>query len=100
MYSYLSRDGVAPAAFRATCRKQLERYPDVRFRAVEVMNAIRRRDGGFNVILANGQTVRSRKLLIATGLFDLVPRIPGIDELFGKTVFQCPYCDGWETRGR
>jgi thioredoxin reductase len=44
--------------------------------------------------------VRCRKLLIATGVFDIVPRIPGIDALFGRSVFQCPYCDGWEMRGR
>lgn len=100
MYAYLSRDGVAPSAFRARCRKQLRRYPGVRFRPVEVLNAVRRSTGGFTVLLANGQKVLSRKLLIATGLFDLVPRIPGIDELFGKSVFQCPYCDGWETRGK
>jgi len=100
MYAYLSRDGVAPSSFRAKCRAQLARYPQVRFRTVEVLDAIRRRAGGFTVVLANGQRVVSRKLLIATGLFDLIPRIPGIDELFGKTVFQCPYCDGWETRGK
>ena len=97
MYAYLSRDGVSPNAFRAKCRRQLERYPGVKFRPVEVLNAVRRA-GGFTVHLANGQKVSSRKLLIATGLFDLVPRIPGIDELFGRSVFQCPYCDGWETR--
>jgi thioredoxin reductase len=44
--------------------------------------------------------VRCRKLLIATGVFDIVPRIPGIDALFGHSVFQCPYCDGWEMRDR
>jgi len=44
--------------------------------------------------------VRARKLLIATGLFDAIPRIPGIDAVFGRSVFQCPYCDGWELRDR
>jgi thioredoxin reductase len=99
MYAYLSRDGVSPDTFRALGRKQLARYPGVRFRTVEVLNAVRRADG-FTVTLSNGPAVLCRKLLIATGLFDLVPRIPGIDELFGRTVFQCPYCDGWETRGQ
>ena len=100
MYAYLSRDGIAPSAFRALCRTQIMRYPGVRFRTVEVLTAVRRNSGGFTVILANGQKVLSRKVLIATGLFDLVPRIPGIDELFGRTVFQCPYCDGGEMRGK
>lgn len=100
MHAYLSRDGVSPSAFRAVSRKQLQRYPTVRFRPVEVLNAVRRSTGGFNVLLGNGQKVLGRKLLIATGLFDVVPRITGIDELFGRSVFQCPYCDGWETRGK
>jgi thioredoxin reductase len=100
MYAYLSRDGIAPSAFRALCRTQIKRYPGVRFRTVEVLNAVRRNTGGFTVILAKGQKVLSRKVLIATGLFDLVPRISGIDELFGRSVFQCPYCDGWEMRGK
>ena len=53
---------------------------------------------GFEVALGTGRRVRCRKLLIATGLFDFVPRIPGFAECFGRTVFQCPYCDGWELR--
>jgi thioredoxin reductase len=42
--------------------------------------------------------VRSRKLLIATGVFDHLPKLDGIEQLFGTSVFQCPYCDGWEMR--
>jgi thioredoxin reductase len=100
MYAYLSRDGISPSAFRAVSRAQLQRYPGVRFRAAEVVNAVRRRAGGFTVHLATGSKVRSRKLLIATGLFDLVPKIPGIDQFFGRSVFPCPYCDGWEMRDK
>lgn len=100
MHAYLSRDGISPSAFRAVSRAQLQRYPGVRFRAAEVVNAVRRRAGGFTVHLATGSKVRSRKLLIATGLFDLVPKIPGIDQFFGRSVFPCPYCDGWEMRDK
>ena len=74
-------------------------YPGVRYLPQEVRSA-RRARGGFTVRLANGRRVNCRKLLIATGVFDIVPRIPGIDELFGRSVFQCPYCDGWEMRDR
>lgn len=99
MHAYLSRDGIPPARFLEIARRELLSYPGVRFRAVEVIGA-RRRGGEFDVTLARGQPVTARKLLIATGLFDIVPRIPGIDSLFGHTVFQCPYCDGWEMRGK
>lgn len=99
MHAYLSRDGIPPDRFRELARREVLEYSSVRFAAVEVTGARRVRDG-FRVELAGRAPVRARKLLIATGLFDIVPRIPGIDDLFGRTVFQCPYCDGWEMRGR
>lgn len=99
MHAYLSRDGILPRRFLDICRREALRYPGVKFLPVEVQGAQRQGDA-FVVTLARGKAVRARKLLIATGLFDLVPRIPGIDPLFGQSVFQCPYCDGWEMRGR
>lgn len=99
MHAYLSRDGTPPQEFLAIARREARRYPGVRFLPQEV-RAARRVARGFAVRLADGRRVHCRKLLIATGLFDIVPRIPGIDELFGRSVFQCPYCDGWEMRDR
>ena len=99
MHAYLSRDCISPARFRDISHREVLKYPGVKFAPVEVVAA--RRDGAhFHVELAKRQPVQARKLLIATGLFDIVPRIPGIEELFGRTVFQCPYCDGWEMRGK
>ena len=97
MYAYLSRDGVSPDVFRREARREVARYPQVRFLPVEV-TAARRVPDGFEVTLGAHQRVRCRKLLIATGLYDLVPKIPGFLECFGRSVFQCPYCDGWELR--
>jgi thioredoxin reductase len=99
IHAYLSRDGIVPSRFREITRRELSRYPGVRFASVEVVRA-RRSGTGFIVTLGQSRKVWARKLLIATGLFDFVPRIPGIDELFGRSVFQCPYCDGWEMRDR
>jgi thioredoxin reductase len=99
MYAYLSRDGVTPESFRTVARREVARYPQVRLRGVEVTSA-RRIEGGFRVTLGSGKPVDCRKLLIATGLFDLVPSIPGFAECFGRSVFQCPYCDGWELHGQ
>jgi thioredoxin reductase len=99
MHAFLSRDGIPPQRFLEIARREALAYPGVRFAPVEV-TAARRNAKGFSVTLANGRRVQTRKLLIATGLFDIVPRIPGIDALFGRSVFQCPYCDGWEMRGR
>jgi thioredoxin reductase len=99
MHAYLSRDGVPPQEFLGLARREVRRYPGVRYLPQEVRSANRTRQG-FAVRLADGRKVNCRKLLIATGVFDIVPRIPGIDELFGRSVFQCPYCDGWEMRDR
>jgi len=99
MHAYLSRDCTSPTRFRDISHREVLKYPGVRFAPVEVVTA-RPEGGHFHVELAGRQPVRARKMLIATGLFDIVPRIPGIEELFGRTVFQCPYCDGWEMRGR
>jgi thioredoxin reductase len=75
------------------------RYPLVEFAPVAV-RTVRRDETGFVATLAPNRRVRTRKILIATGLFDQIPRLPGIDALFGHSVFQCPYCDGWEMRDR
>ena len=55
-------------------------------------------NGQFVVTLADGAVLRSRKLLVATGVCDNLPEIPGIREMYGRSVFHCPYCDGWEIR--
>jgi thioredoxin reductase len=98
MHGFISRDGVAPSAFRRRARKELSRYPNVHYWRGEVKRVVR---GGvaFGVYLQR-RIVHARKLLLATGVFDQLPAIPGFETLFGRSVFPCPYCDGWEYRGR
>ncbi|HEX6639413.1 MAG TPA: NAD(P)/FAD-dependent oxidoreductase [Steroidobacteraceae bacterium] len=99
MHAFLSRDRIEPARFLELARAEVLKYPGVRFARVEV-NTAKRAGLGFEVHLANGRRVRCRKLLIATGVYDLLPPVPGIEPLFGRSVYQCPYCDGWEMRDR
>ena len=99
MHGFLTRDGIAPAEFRRLAHKELARYSSVVFCAAEVTAASSVAGGGFSVTIAGKRRTRSRKLLIATGVFDHLPPVTGMEELFGKSVFQCPYCDGWEVRG-
>jgi thioredoxin reductase len=98
MHSFLTRDGIAPAEFRRLAHEELSRYPGVVFREAEVSAASRDADGYFAITIGKGGRVRSRKLLIATGVFDHLPKLDGIEQFFGTSVFQCPYCDGWEVR--
>ncbi|MFI5677538.1 NAD(P)/FAD-dependent oxidoreductase [Streptomyces cellulosae] len=95
MQGYLSRDGMSPAEFLAAGREEIARYGVelVRDRAVDAG-----RDGDFAVALASGRTVRARRLVVATGLKDELPAVPGLAERFGRDVLHCPYCHGWEVR--
>jgi thioredoxin reductase len=98
MHGFLTRDGIAPAEFRRLAHKELARYPGVVFRKAEITGASRTAAGHFTVTIAKARSVRCRKLLIATGVFDHLPGIDGIEKFFGTSVFQCPYCHGWEMR--
>jgi thioredoxin reductase len=96
MHGFLSRDGISPKEFLALARRDLQQYLTVELRDVEVQGAVCGPDGRFEVTLAGGDRVTARKLLIATGVTDLIPQIAGLDELYGRSVFHCPYCDAWE----
>jgi len=101
MHGYLSRDGVTPAEFREISREQLRRYESVRLET-GVVTTIKQlpRATGFETHLTDGRTFLSRKLLIATGVVDNVPDVPGLQDLYGRSIFHCPFCDGWELRGK
>ncbi|HXW03649.1 MAG TPA: NAD(P)/FAD-dependent oxidoreductase [Vicinamibacterales bacterium] len=98
LHGFLTRDGIPPADLLALARAELTRYGSVELRSVEVTDATCEEDGRFRVTLATGDHVRSRKLLLATGVVDRLPPISGFADLYGRSVFHCPYCDGWEVR--
>lgn len=98
MHGFITRDGISPTEFAALARAELAAYPTVTCRRTEVTRAVPAGEG-FRVEVG-GEAVHARKLLIATGVEDQLPAIDGLIELFGTSVFQCPYCDGWEFRGR
>jgi thioredoxin reductase len=95
MHGFLSRDGCNPMEVRRIGREEIARYPSVEVRDIEVVDA-RRRENGFAVELADGAEVACRKLLLATGLVDVLPELEGIETLYGRSAFNCPYCDAWE----
>jgi thioredoxin reductase len=97
LHNYLTRDGIIPAEFLELARQDVQRYPSVEFRTVEVLDAITSSDG-FRVVCADGRQVSARKLLLATGVVDELPDLSGLAPLYGTSVHHCPYCDGWEWR--
>jgi len=99
MHGFLTRDGIAPTEFRALAHQQLQRYDNVVFWNGEVIDVVRESKNMFRVMLDENHSELTRKLLIATGVRDQLPALPRIEEFWGKSVHQCPYCDGWELRG-
>jgi thioredoxin reductase len=94
MNNFVSRDGIAPADFRLEAGAQIARYPNVSFRE-ERIDTITGARGDFRA-----GAVRARRVLLATGLVDQPPELEGLEPLWGRSVFQCPYCHGWEVRER
>lgn len=101
MHGTLSRDGDSPAAFQAAGREELTRYAvttttgSVRYLGPVEDNG----HGGWTAELADGGRLTGRRLVVATGLVDRLPEVPGVGESWGRDVVSCPYCHGWEVAG-
>jgi thioredoxin reductase len=92
--NFVTRDGTPPDDFRRIAREQLATYPNVEVRDVRV-EAIDGALDQFRVRLAS-ETVEARRIVLAAGMVDEMVPIPGFRELWGTSIFQCPYCHGWE----
>jgi len=97
MHGFITREGMDPRALRARARQEITVFPTLTFRDAEVTH-VSVTSAGFAVRVAAEELIHCRKLLIATGMRDTLPPLPNIESYFGKSVFQCPYCDGWERR--
>lgn len=94
IHNYLTRDGILPADFRKLAHAELEQY-GVKLVEAHAAKARTLSGHGFEVQDANGNIYLSRRLLIATGVTDNIPDIPGMKEMWGRGVYHCPFCDGW-----
>ena len=99
LHGFLSRDGISPLELRQIGYEQLQNYPSVTCRMSEVVDA-EETANGYEVRLENGERLQARYLLLATGIVDALPPVPGIEAFYGRSVFHCPYCDGWENRDK
>ena len=101
VHGFLSRDGIRPAELLRLGREQLLPYDTVQLRDVKVRQIIPQGQG-FHITgdTENNRllTATARKVLLATGVEDILPPLPGMRELWGRGVLHCPYCHGWEVR--
>lgn len=108
MHGVLGRDHSSPLALLDDGRAELGRYDGVTVRTGVAVGAQAADDAasdalpasGFTLDLADGERLLARRLLVASGLTDVLPDVPGLAEQWGRGAFVCPYCDGWEARGR
>lgn len=93
-HGFLGQDGVPPGEIAARAREQLMRYPTVQW--IDGTAEAASRDGnGFAVDVA-GASLGAQRLVLATGVVDRLPEVDGLAERWGRSVFHCPYCHGYE----
>ena len=96
-HGFITRDGVKPAEFRRIAYEEVLRYPSVEHQEEEVTRI--EQDGNhFLIETASGQRIQARKLILSSGLKEVLPEIEGAREFYGTSLFNCPFCDGWELR--
>ncbi|KAI0915148.1 hypothetical protein F4823DRAFT_571098 [Ustulina deusta] len=100
MHNVAGWDHESPADFRAKSRADiLSRYSTVQFRDVGVASVRKLESGSFKAVDDVGEKYEGRKVVIASGIRDIMPDIPGYSELWGKGIFHCLFCHGYEERG-
>ena len=97
-HGYLTRDGVKPSEFREIAYKEVLKYPTVEHLSEKVTMV--EKTGKYFSIATENVTVKTRKVLVSTGLKEILPDLKGLKDKYGKSMFHCPYCDGWELRDR
>ena len=98
MHNFITRDGTPPDEFRAAARAELAAYDTVAVRSVTV-TAVEADDDDVRVRTDDGAVHEARRLLLATGMADVLPEVPGLAELWGSVVAHCPFCHGHEFSG-
>lgn len=97
-HGFMTRDGISPQELRRLASEDVARYPSVYRIDWRIQSVSPLGDKGFLLRDGKGAVYRARKLLLAAGLKETLPDIPGASSLYGRSLFNCPYCDGWELR--
>src|SRR5690606_6815501 len=98
-HNILGHDGASPAGLLATARAQVARYPTVELvsgRAVSISGE----PDAFLITTEDGRIIKGRRVILAYGIVDEFPEIPGFAQCWGKTVIHCPFCHGYEVAGQ
>jgi thioredoxin reductase len=97
-HGFLGQDGVDPATIAAQARSQLLAYPNLSWVEGTVVDAVAA-GAEFALTTGDGRAFAARRLVLALGVTDVLPGVPGLAERWGRFVFHCPYCHGYELDG-
>jgi thioredoxin reductase len=98
-HGFITRDGIKPKEFREIAHKELGRYPSITYAEREVTSVIKN-NPLFELVTSDNERYQSKTIIISTGLKDVLPSIDNITDYYGRSLFHCPYCDGWELRDK
>ncbi|UFH33253.1 NAD(P)/FAD-dependent oxidoreductase [Chryseobacterium sp. C-71] len=98
-HNFLTHDGSSPAEISTIAKSQVEEYDTVKFYNGKAIST-QKTDFGFEITTEKGEKFNSKKLIIATGIIDEVPNIKGFQESWGISLIHCPYCHGYEYKGK
>ncbi|UOE94788.1 NAD(P)/FAD-dependent oxidoreductase [Alkalihalobacillus sp. LMS39] len=98
-HGFITRDGIHPQEFKRIAQAELSKYPDVTIEKQRVYR-INKENEFFQVETEKGEVFTAKKVILATGFKEVLPEIPRVKEFYGKSLFSCPFCDGWELRDR
>ncbi|CUB23302.1 Thioredoxin reductase [Bacillus safensis] len=98
-HGFITNDGMTPFEIRQAGEADLQKYPNIQIKRSRI-NDIQKREEFFTLLTHEGDTFEAKKIILATGLQDILPEIKGIHDVYGKTLFSCPFCDGWELKDK
>lgn len=98
-HGFMTRDGIDPQELKRIAQEELGKYPDVQVEKPRVLD-VRKKGALFELKAADGKVFLSKKLILATGFKEVLPDLEKVEEFYGKSLFSCPFCDGWEMRDR
>jgi thioredoxin reductase len=98
-HGFITRDGTKPKEFREIAHKEIGKYPSVAIQK-RVVTSVTKNNQLFELVASDKDLYQSRNILISSGLKDVLPNIENITDYYGKSLFNCPYCDGWELQDK
>lgn len=96
-HGFITRDGIKPREFREIAHQDIAKYPSIMIRNEKIID-VKKTGMHFEVVTEKGECIKGKKVIFATGLKEIHPAIENIMDFYGKSLFSCPYCDGWELK--